>query len=150
MEHVRKRFLAKTKRVGACLEWTGYRDLAGYGNFSIAGKTFYSHRAAWALFRGKTPEGASVLHKCDNRACVDLEHLYLGDQKQNVKDATDRGRSRQYKLKTRTHCPVGHEFSPENTYLFGGGRYCKSCRSAYSRAYYPTRKKNDAARKQDR
>ena len=77
-----------------CLEYTGSvskRD--GYGWFMGAGER-KAHRAAYAIHRGPIPEGAWVLHTCDNRICVLPAHLYLGDHAANIRDMVERGRSR--------------------------------------------------------
>lgn len=57
-------------------------------------RSWLAHRAAWDEQVGEIPQGAFVLHKCDNRLCVRVEHLYIGDASDNMRDMVDRGRQR--------------------------------------------------------
>lgn len=90
-----ERFFAKTRRAAnGCLEWTAHRDRKGYGRFQYRGKVESAHRVAWALAHdGELPKG-HVLHRCDNPACVNIEHLFIGDQEVNMKDMARKGRGR--------------------------------------------------------
>ncbi len=81
----------------SCWLWTAYTTQAGYGQFSHRGKVLYSHRVSWELHRGKIPEGADVLHNCpggDNPACVNPDHLWLGNQSANIHDMYTKGRGK--------------------------------------------------------
>ena len=76
---------------GGCHEWLGSlngRD--GYGQFRIDGRIQYAHRVAWALEHGRWPT-EMILHKCDNRSCVNSDHLYEGTHSQNAIDKAQRG-----------------------------------------------------------
>lgn len=92
------RFEPKVKVVeSGCHEWQGGLHRMGYGKFSfppnpgdLRHPTVPAHRAAWLLKVGPIPDGLWVLHKCDNRKCVNIEHLYVGTPKQNVRDKIDR------------------------------------------------------------
>lgn len=86
-----KRFLAKVIEVqSGCHEWQSTLHRDGYGKFWFARKQVQAHRVAYELQVGKIPAGKHVLHKCDNRRCVNPQHLYIGDAKQNVKDMHER------------------------------------------------------------
>ncbi len=76
-----------------CWEWTASRTPQGYGRFSFEGGGKYAHRAAWILLHGSIPDGMCICHHCDNPACVNLEHLYLGDAKSNRQDCVRRDRA---------------------------------------------------------
>ena len=79
--------------LGPCLEWTGARTSAGYGNF-YAGKDQWTlaHRFAWEMEFGPVTPGMFALHRCDNRLCIRTAHLFLGDQQDNLDDAKRKGR----------------------------------------------------------
>ena len=90
-EDASQRFLAKMKVVDSgCHEWQALLHRDGYGKFSLNQRTVPAHRAAYALFNGEIPEGKMVLHKCDNRKCVNLDHLYIGTGKDNTRDKIER------------------------------------------------------------
>jgi len=81
--------------------------LMRYGMFYY-GKRFrkrrdYAHRVAWGIYKGKIPEGMHVLHNCDNPACVNPDHLFLGTHADNMKDKGDKGRAPRF---TRTNPPM--------------------------------------------
>ena len=76
-----------------CWEWQRGRDKNGYGKFTAMRIQMKSHRVAWALARGKIPDGLLVLHKCDNPPCVNVNHLYLGTWQDNMDDKVSRGRA---------------------------------------------------------
>ena len=66
-----------------CMEWTGAKHTFGYGIFR---KHILAHRFSYQHFIGGIGNGMSVLHKCDNPACVNPDHLFLGNQKDNIQD----------------------------------------------------------------
>jgi hypothetical protein len=123
-----------SKDVSGCWLWIGVIHKYGYGKY--CGKS--AHRLSWLYFRGEIPEGMSICHHCDVRNCVNPDHLFVGTQGDNVRDAWAKGRHFQvrnhYELKT--HCKNGHEFTKENTYLEEGKyRKCMECRREKNRRY---------------
>ena len=78
-----------------CWEWQGAIQTKGYGSFSIGnGKTALAHRVAYEIITGKEiPKGMCVLHKCDNRKCVNPDHLFLGSILDNNRDMLQKGRN---------------------------------------------------------
>lgn len=93
MLELRERFFARTLRTeSGCLEWQGTVNVWGYGCSSMHGVKMTTHRIAWIIDNGPIPDGLFVLHRCDNRICVDSSHMFLGTQKQNVHDCMAKGR----------------------------------------------------------
>ena len=75
-----------------CWLWTGCLGTTGYGMVSFARESWSAHRLAWTLTNGQIPKGLCVLHHCDERQCVNPEHLYVGTKKNNSDDMFSRGR----------------------------------------------------------
>lgn len=135
----------------ACWNWmryvcgaTGYGRLAGPDGYQKIG----AHRASWLINRGPIPDGLWVLHKCDNRRCVNPDHLFLGTCEDNVHDMWEKGRGSKPPLsppgksleqvrqdnkirmgRSKTHCKRGHRLPP---YEPGRTRKCyePTCREA--------------------
>ena len=124
-----------------CIEWQGARNekRGGYGVRRFRGRQWRAHRAAWVEAYGEIPEGMLVLHRCDNPPCVNVEHLFLGTQADNLADMTTKGRRRNQHT-DKTHCVHGHEFTPENTRVRDGARECMTCVRARDRAGWHRRK----------
>lgn len=68
-------------------------DWNGYGRAYFGGRLLGAHRVRWMLERGPIPEGLFVLHRCDVRCCVNLDHLFLGTHQDNMDDMKRKGRS---------------------------------------------------------
>ena len=78
--------------VDGCLIWTGSLWVTGYGRFQYDNKQWKAHRLAWILSGRYLPKDMCLLHKCDNRKCVDPEHMMLGDRKMNNLDKVAKNR----------------------------------------------------------
>ena len=77
-----------------CVEWDGATDPNGYGRVRdrATGKTKLAHRWIWEQANGAIPNGLVVMHLCDNPPCINVSHLKLGTQQENMHDAFAKGR----------------------------------------------------------
>jgi hypothetical protein len=80
--------ILKTK----CWLWVANENGKGYGGFKLNGKMTSAHRASWLIHHGREAT-ACVLHKCDNRRCVNPDHLFEGTAQDNANDMVQKGRS---------------------------------------------------------
>ena len=107
-----------------CWEWQGSRRGDSYGQVYVAHKHRAAHRFSFFLAHCYYPP--VVRHKCDNRVCVNPHHLEGGTQTENMRDVVERGR---HFYANKTHCPRGHEYTKDNTYIRPkGNRECRACR----------------------
>lgn len=75
-----------------CKEWPHGLANTGYGQRQYKGRTWLAHRAAWDEHIGPIPDGLQVLHRCDNRPCHEIAHLFLGTMADNMRDKVAKGR----------------------------------------------------------
>lgn len=130
-----------------CWFWTGQMTKNGYGRFRVQEnmrKTFgLAHIFSYRAYKGPIPKGMEIGHKCHDscgdcaggsscphRSCVNPDHLEAMTHKENLR----RGRGPMPGAlagaviqKAKTHCPRGHEYTPENLYQTAKMRRCRTC-----------------------
>lgn len=124
------RFWGKVDERGPddCWEWAGGAYSNGYGRFTVGGTkrmwSYVAHRFAYEVTVGPVDTSLDVDHLCRNRACVNPRHLEPVSRAENLR------RARLHR-KPVTHCPRGHEFTQENTYVNPkGSKVCRACKKA--------------------
>lgn len=102
-----------------CWEWQRSLFPNGYGYIKHDGRGRGAHRVAYEVLVGPIPEGLELDHLCRNRRCVNPEHL----------EPVTKAVNQQRQGAEKTHCPRGHEYTPENTYRRPGEnvRNCRAC-----------------------
>ena len=90
-----ERFWSKVEMGPGCWRWTAALAPTGYGMIGRGPRqgTAYAHRLCWELTVGPIPAGLYVLHRCDNRWCVNPDHLFLGTHRDNIDDMVAKGRA---------------------------------------------------------
>ena len=119
-----------------CIEFDGYCPPSrgaprGYGkvNRKVNGKKItLAHRYAWTRSHGDIPDGLTVDHICENTRCVNVAHLQLLTQAENI-------RKRRIPQRGATACRKGHEYTEENTYWYGTERRCRTCHRERQQQY---------------
>jgi len=79
--------------IGGCWLFTKATTWDGYGRIRHNGKSRMAHNVAYELLVGVVPDGAMVLHSCDNRCCVNPHHLRVGSHEENMNDMKERNRA---------------------------------------------------------
>lgn len=141
---VKDRVLEKTTPGwGGCIIWTGGKS-DGYGMIGINGRERVVHRVLYEILVGPVPDGLELDHtchtesldcpggRCIHRRCINPHHLEPVTSEENKM----RGRSPIVANAFKTHCPHGHEYTDDNTYVNPGGyRACRECRRIQRPAY---------------
>lgn len=113
-----------------CILWDKSYKETGYGQTYFEGKVTRAHKAAWVEANGPVPEGMVIDHLCGNRGCVNVEHLRVVTQQENIMAG-------KWNRDNRLTCPKGHPTSQENTMIRNNGkRECAECNRERARANY--------------
>lgn len=132
-----QRFWEKVQKTDGCWEWLAAKNRWGYGVFYGGERAEQAHRFAYRTLIGPIPEGLTIDHLCRNPGCVNPAHLEPVTQRENVL----RGETRTAANAAKTHCPQGHPYDEENTYLApSGSRICRACQREHQRQHYLRRK----------
>ncbi|MFJ2650852.1 HNH endonuclease [Streptomyces sp. NPDC087420] len=118
-----------------CMLWTKYVRPDGYVSFYLSGKQVLIHRVSYTLAYGSIPDGLVIDHVkakgCTNRHCVAPAHLEAVAGIENHRRGDAGGN-----MRAKTHCPQGHPYSSENTYVYPRGhRRCRACGREQNRDY---------------
>lgn len=135
-----ERFLDKIKvNETGCWEWQGYVSLEGYGQLTYDHRGVVAHIFSYELFIGPVPMGLELDHLCNIKHCVNPAHLEPVTKAENMRRAGGYamlgykgGLVRGAQLKAITHCPQGHPYNAENTYINKGHRNCRTCQRGNS------------------
>ena len=117
------RFWKKVRKTEGCWIWEGtVLPKSGYGSFHETDKRRLAHRLSYQHFNGPILDGKHIHHTCNNRLCMNPEHMALCDLATHPGAAPEINRN-------KTHCPKGHEYTKENTYIVPstGSRMCQTC-----------------------
>lgn len=120
-------------RQEGCWDWNGWKDGHGYAAIEVGGRNrikIKAHRFSYERAYGPAPEGYDIDHLCRNPSCTRPDHLEAVTHAENCR----RGAHGML----ITHCPQGHEYTPENTWYDKGSRVCRQCKVERSRVYYHT------------
>lgn len=112
-----------------CFEWiVGEKTYGKHGRIWLNGKSVSAHRKAYELIYGPIKEGMYICHLCDNKMCVNPEHLYEGTNSDNITDFFERNPNyKPFNPNTvKTSCPRGHNYDRTNG---RGDRVCGICAS---------------------
>lgn len=120
-----------------CWEYQGQISAEGYGILKYAPfKETLAHRVSYIIFKskGESIKDMCVCHHCDNRLCLNPNHLFLGTRDDNNKDRAKKGRTVTPNMNLK-YCKRGHEFNQENTTIRRGSgtRICRICSNEMAR-----------------
>ena len=126
LQSIEARLNAYINKTPTCWLWTKNTYNYGYGKLSIGrGRQVRAHRYMYEKYKGKIPKDMNVLHTCDTPQCCNPEHLFLGNQTDNMKDAQGKGRIgyRVFYGENNHNSKITLEIAKEIIKLFATGQY---------------------------
>lgn len=131
-----ERFFRLTRiNANSCWDWLGSQS-NGYGQFILQGRPkvrIAPYRFIWEWINGPMPDGLEPDHTCNNRNCVNPQHVEPVTHSENQRRAYQRGRKTGKRARP-THCKQGHEYTPENV-LRERPLQCRECNRIRCAAY---------------
>lgn len=121
-------FWSRVSKTESCWNWLAGKFHNGYGYFWTDGKLIRAHRLSYELVNGSLPEDRELHHTCENKGCVNPNHLIVISKEAHAA-LSDKAAENRHK----THCPKGHPLSGDNLVQYElkkfGHRVCKKCKS---------------------
>jgi hypothetical protein len=143
-----KKYLRRIVKKNGCWVWIGAKragrvrngKMQYYGVVTIGYKNKCVHRVIYEMYKGKIKKGLELDHLCRNTLCVNPKHLEAVTHSENCKRGTAWHHFVE-EAKKITHCPQGHEYTKENTYIYDGQRRCKTCGNIREKIYLANKRR---------
>jgi len=146
-DHILAKFTSQIQSAAAyeCWNWTGSILNSGYGQFFFEHYPLLAHRVAYVLWNGEIGDKQIVHHICDNKKCVNPDHLALVTYSEHRRLHPEMNHfGPDFSI---THCPRGHPYSGDNVRYYKYTRICRACDNARSKKRNAERKRNDSTRR---
>jgi HNH endonuclease len=115
-----------------CWLWSGNLNWSGYGRIMTNYVSQRTHQVVYEALVGKIPQGLELDHLCRTPCCCNPAHLEPVTRRENIKRGLNWPIPAQAFQRAKTHCPQGHPYDEENTYIHRTAtktmRHCRTCR----------------------